>query len=55
MNLVESCQLLNLSTQLNNTNLGQPGTKQCLTLFSLRCKKWAIKEKHLSKNDNVSE
>ncbi len=30
-----SCQLLNLSTQLDNTNLGQPITKQCLILFSL--------------------
>ncbi len=33
-------QLLNLSTQLdNNTNLGQPITKQCFILFSLWCKK----------------
>ncbi len=36
------------STQLDNTNLGQPITKQCLILFSLWCKKvtLAIKEKH---------
>ncbi len=49
--LAVSSQLLNLSTQLDNTNLGQPITKQCLILFSLWCKKFAlaIKEKHLSK------
>ncbi len=35
-------QLLNLSTQLDNTNLGQPITKQCLILFSLWCKKVAL-------------
>ncbi len=35
-------QLLNLSTQLDNTNLGQPITKQCLILFSLGCKKFAL-------------
>ncbi len=35
-------QLLNLSTQLDNTNLGQPITKQCLILFSLWCKKFAL-------------
>ncbi len=28
-------QLLNLSTQLDNTNLGQTFTKQCLILFSM--------------------
>ncbi len=41
-------QLLNLSTQLDNTNLGWPFTKQCLILFSLWCKKiaLAIKEKN---------
>ncbi len=40
--------MLNLSTQLDNTNLGKPITKQCLILFSLWCKKatFAIKEKH---------
>ncbi len=32
-------QLLNLSTQLDNINLGQPITKQCLIMFSLWCKK----------------
>ncbi len=37
-----SCQLLNLSTELDNTNLGQPVTKQCLNLFSLWCKKVAL-------------
>ncbi len=31
-------QLLNLSTQLDNTNLSQPIAKQCLILFSLWCK-----------------
>ncbi len=35
-------QLLNLSTQLDNTNLGQPITKQCLSLLSLWCKKFTI-------------
>ncbi len=45
-------QLLNLSTQLDNTNLGQPITKQCLILFSLCCKKVALamKEKALKQN-----
>ncbi len=45
-------QLLNLSTQLDNTNLGQPITKQCLILFSLRSKKvaLAIKKKTLKQN-----
>ncbi len=32
----------NLSTQLNNTNLGQPITKQCFILFTLWCKKVAL-------------
>ncbi len=32
------CQLLNISTQLDNTNLGQPITNQCLILFSMWCK-----------------
>jgi len=47
-----SCELLNLSTQLDNTNVVQPITKQCLILFSLWCKKFAlaIKEKTLKKN-----
>ncbi len=35
-------QLWNLSTQSDNTNLGQPITKQCLILFSLWCKKVAL-------------
>ncbi len=41
------CQLFNLSTQLDSTNLGQLIAKQCLILFSLWCKKvaLAIKEK----------
>ncbi len=45
-------QLLNLSTQLDNTNLGQPITKKCLIVFSLWCEKitLAIKEKHFSKH-----
>ncbi len=40
--------MLSLTTQLDNTNLAQPITKQCLILFSLWCKKvtLAIKEKH---------
>ncbi len=47
-----SCQMLNLNTQLDNTNLGQPITKQCLILFCLWCKKFklAIKEKTLKQN-----
>ncbi len=32
-------QLLNLSTRLDNSNVGQPITKQCFILFSLWCKK----------------
>ncbi len=43
---MNSCQLLNLSTQLDNTNLGQPVTKQCLILFNLWCKKVALDKKH---------
>ncbi len=35
-------QMLNLRTQLDNYNLGQPITKQCSILFSLWCKKFAI-------------
>ncbi len=48
----KNIQLLNLSTQLDYTNLGQPITKQCLILFSLWCKKIAlvIKEKTLKQN-----
>ncbi len=47
-------QLLNLSTQLDNTNLDQV-TKQCLILFSLWCKKFAlaIKEKKKTLNQNM--
>ncbi len=33
--------ILNLNTQLDNTNLGQAITKQCL-MFSLWCKKVAL-------------
>ncbi len=47
-----SCQVLNLSTQLDKTTLGQPITKQCFILFSLWCKKFALaikEKKHLSK------
>jgi len=36
---LKSCQLLNITTQLENTNLGQPTTKKCLNLFSLWCKR----------------
>jgi len=32
---LNSCQLLNLSTQLDNAILGQPITKQRLLLFNL--------------------
>ncbi len=35
-------QLLNLSTQLDDTKLGQPITKQCFILFSLWCKMVAL-------------
>ncbi len=45
-----SCQLLNLSTQLDNTNLGQPITKQYLILFSLCCKEEVIQGKTLKQN-----
>ncbi len=50
-------QSLNLSTLWDNTNLGQPITKQCFILFSLWCKKvaLAIKEKHLSKTWSSQE
>ncbi len=45
---LNSCQLLHLSTQLDNTKLGQPVTKQCLILFSLWCKNvtLAVQEKN---------
>jgi len=40
---LNSCQLLNWSTQLDNTKLGQPITKQRLILFRLfGCKKVAL-------------
>ncbi len=35
-------QLLNVSTQLNNTSLGQPISKTCLIQFSQWCKKLAL-------------
>ncbi len=46
---LNSCQLLHLSTQLDNTKLGQPITKQCLIVFSLWCKNvtLAVQEKTL--------
>ncbi len=49
MNSVKSCRMLNASTQLDNTNLAQPVTKQCFILFSLWCENvaLAIKEKTL--------
>ncbi len=34
----KKCQLLNISTQLDNTNLGQSIAEQYLVLFSLWCK-----------------
>jgi len=56
---LNSCQLFNWSTQLNNTNLDQPITKRWLIWFSLWCEKvaLAIKEEYLSKtwSGRVSE
>ncbi len=45
-------QLLNLRTQLDNINLAQLVTNQCLILFSLWCKNvaLAIEEKTLKQN-----
>jgi len=54
--VLNTCQLLNLSTQLDHTVLGQQIIKQCLILFNLWYKKvtLAIKEKHLVRS-KVSE
>ncbi len=42
---------------LDDTNLGQPITKQCIVLFSLWCKKFALAIKEIkntsSKHDQV--
>jgi len=35
--MLNICQLENLTTQLDNTSLAQPVTKQCFMLFSV-CK-----------------
>ncbi len=43
-------QLLNLSSQLDNINLAQLITKQCLILFSLWYKKFALAMKEKTKN-----
>jgi len=44
-------QLLNLTTQLDNTSLAQPVTKQCFMLFSLSVKRaLAIIENTLQQN-----
>jgi len=50
---LNSCQLLHLSTQWDNTNLGQPVTKQCLILFSLWCKKVALAKTKKQKKGQV--
>ncbi len=51
-NQLNIIQLLNLSTQLDKTNLGQLITKQCLILFNLWCKvvTLAIKVKTFKQN-----
>ncbi len=46
-------QLLNLSTQLDNTNLGQPITKQCLILFCMWRKKVALTIKEKARKQNM--
>jgi len=50
--MLNICQLLNLTTQLQYTSLGQPITKQLLILLSLWCKKFAlaIQENMLQQN-----
>jgi len=50
--MLNICQLLNLTTQSDNTNLAQPITKQCFILFSLWCKNvaLAIKRKNIKQN-----
>jgi len=52
---LNSCQLSNLSTQLDNTNVCQPITKQCFILLSLWCKKFAlaVKKKNTLKQNMV--
>jgi len=37
--MLNICPLLNLTTQLDNTSLAQPVTKQCFMLFSLCVKR----------------
>ncbi len=46
-------KLLNISTQLDNTNLGQPITKQCFILFSLWCKKFVLAIKEITLQQNM--
>jgi len=49
--LLNICQLLNLTTQLDNTSLAQPVTKQCFMLFRVCVKRaLAIKENTLQQN-----
>ena len=49
--MLNICQLLNLTTQLDNTSLAQPMTKQCFIVFSLCVKRaLAIKEKTFQQN-----
>ncbi len=48
-----NCQLLNLSTQLDNTNLDQPVTKQCYILFTVWCKKVALEINVKTLNQNM--
>jgi len=50
--MLNICQLLNLTTQLDNTSLDQPITKQCFMLFSLCVKRaLAIKEKRFGETN----
>ncbi len=46
-------QLLNLSSQLDNINLAQLITKQCLILFSLWYKKFALAMKEKTKQNKT--
>ncbi len=55
-NQTKIIKMLNLSTQLDNTNLPQPITKQCLLMVSLWCQKkvaLVIKEKTQAKHGQV--